>query len=70
MTREAFKAGMKAEVVRDGALGWEHDDEILQAGLRVGDVVTIEDFDESDYSVRVFESVCDTWISGYHFKSV
>lgn len=68
--KETFRVGMKVEVVKGGALDWEHDDEIGQAGLRVGDVVTIEEFDESDYSVRVFESVCDTYMSGYHFKPI
>ena len=62
-----FSIGEKVAYSKKGALGWESVDEADQANLIFGRVVTIEKFDTEDYSVKIKESVCDTWISGLHF---
>lgn len=60
--------GKQLQYTRSGKLDWEDIDEAEQANLIEGQIVTVEEFDPLDYTVKVKESVADTWMSAYHFE--
>jgi RNA polymerase-interacting CarD/CdnL/TRCF family regulator len=68
--KHGFKIGDKVCYAVTGALGWEDIDEAEQGGLMVGQPCTIIEVDIKDNSVRVAESVCDTWMSALHFLTI
>lgn len=65
--KNEFMIGDKVCYAVTGALGWEEIDEADQGGLTVGQSCTITEVDTGDNSVKVAESVCDTWMSALHF---
>lgn len=65
----AFKEGDIVEFYLEGILDWEENDEAKQAGLIVGLPYTVEEYDPSDDSVKIKESVADLWMSAKHFRN-
>lgn len=62
-----MKKNDKVIYALEGPFDWEDLDEAKQAGLVLGGEYTVEDYDAFDNSVKIKESVADTWISSNHF---
>jgi len=65
-----IRKGDILEYYKTGILGWEDIDESEQAGITLGQPVTIQEYDQEDNSVKINESVADTWISAEHFRKI
>ena len=65
----AFEKGDIVEYYREGILDWEETNEADQAGLVLGLPYTVEEYDPSDDSVKIKESVADLWLSAQHFRN-
>ena len=62
-----MKIGQKIVYTNKGIYDFEEIDEADNAGLILGQTVTIADVCKKDKAVKVLESVSDVWISEEHF---